>query len=910
LSLNFNCRASNDSDLDKLLVYAIAQDSNGLIWFGSEKGLSYYDGYSNTAIELGQFKVKSIINVYCDLQNRIWFGTSEGEIGIVDKNKVYTTKSLSIIPPNGEILWSISENPEDQSLLLYRGGQLYRCKDSSYTVLSNKLLNASGYSFYYKGNSYLAEGSNVWKINNSTLSVENKISKSQKISKNENILGLAITENNIYYKSGTNIWHYDLDMGSVRSFVNLGKKNKESRAFVTTHFLSLKDTLWQFSPKGLTYRKTIENRLNTIFEDRIGNIWLAYKNGGLEIVRSSKTVVNFTPIGIEKEQIIYQTDARYLYSVTAFTLSQFDLKTNRIIRTSLSQKEYDRIDIIEDQCAILRRDQKNYFYPLGTSTSSHYEYQRHLEGKAIKKIFSVGENTFIGTHDGLYQFRAHQFIQRILSKRCTGIESYSKDEIVIRSSHNIFIYHINKKELTPYRSESINQPTIFTSNEKYFVMANSRGDLVLHNKSETQDTKKYQLPITESVLDLIIYKKRFLAMTENRIGIYELDKNTFRFKYEIDKNVLKHLNNLKGVEVVDGILVLMCSNGFYAINDLENFQTQKKEGYKLIDSKLPVTLNQEVLTNKAGNNDIVFKVFSSDYYQKELFYKIEGHNQEIKAANKNLVLESNLQPGTYTISIYEGGLGGYQKVLTLDGKIPYTITDYAWFWPGIIALIGFFSFLTFYNYHTSREQKLRLESELIKLRMSTFALQINPHFLYNTLNSLQVLIRTGSSDAVKFVSKLSRFFSKILSSLDNDFISLEDEIGLADKYLVLEKLRFKDKLTWDFDIDREVDMGSWVPPFILQPFVENSIKHGFKNGKPCDIVLKVSTINDRLILILEDNCGGISEVMNPDSTYIGLDNIKKRLSSLNRTYHRDMDFSIQNFKIDDENKGLRIKITI
>lgn len=197
--------------------------------------------------------------------------------------------------------------------------------------------------------------------------------------------------------------------------------------------------------------------------------------------------------------------------------------------------------------------------------------------------------------------------------------------------------------------------------------------------------------------------------------------------------------------------------------------------------------------------------------------------------------------------------------------------------------------------NTRLEMKLAEQEVLVvKSRLDALANQINPHFLFNTLNSISSLIRTNPAKARTMVIKLSHILRKLLQGHEN-FISLREDLEFIDNYLDIEQIRFgKDKLRIEKEIDAET-LGCLIPSMILQPIIENSIKHGIapkiEGGR---ITIRSTLHKDRISIEVEDNGVGMAEEEIPKvyNSGIGISNIIERLKVV---YHSDYVFSVKSF---------------
>lgn len=180
------------------------------------------------------------------------------------------------------------------------------------------------------------------------------------------------------------------------------------------------------------------------------------------------------------------------------------------------------------------------------------------------------------------------------------------------------------------------------------------------------------------------------------------------------------------------------------------------------------------------------------------------------------------------------------------------------------------------------EKKLEAQARLLtETRLSALTYQINPHFLFNTLNSVSTLIRLDPEEARGVVYKLSNILRRILRKSDN-LTTLREELSFIDDYLAIEKVRFREKLKFEKEIAPDT-LDFPVPSMFLQPLIENSIKHGI--GPKVDggrILIRAQRVGDRLVLLVEDNGVGIPEdrLANVFQTGIGVSNVNERLQVL------------------------------
>jgi two-component system, LytTR family, sensor kinase len=172
-------------------------------------------------------------------------------------------------------------------------------------------------------------------------------------------------------------------------------------------------------------------------------------------------------------------------------------------------------------------------------------------------------------------------------------------------------------------------------------------------------------------------------------------------------------------------------------------------------------------------------------------------------------------------------------------------------------------------------QALAHEAELKMLRY-----QINPHFLFNTLNAVSALIVTGQTLAAEaMVGKLARFFRNALSRESTAKVTLEEDVRVQLEYLSIELTRFPDRLSWSTDIEVGL-LNALVPHLILQPLFENAIKHGVaRSGAPVQIRLAARRRSGQLIITVDNDARPGAEGDQRAGEGVGLTNVARRLAS-------------------------------
>lgn len=197
-----------------------------------------------------------------------------------------------------------------------------------------------------------------------------------------------------------------------------------------------------------------------------------------------------------------------------------------------------------------------------------------------------------------------------------------------------------------------------------------------------------------------------------------------------------------------------------------------------------------------------------------------------------------------------------------------------------IFIIWMFVVVAIKAYHHINQVKisqLELESNLRESQLNTLKGQINPHFMFNSLNNIRGLILEDAPRSRDMITRLSEMLRYSLTKNGVNTISLKEELQTVDNYIEISKIQFEERLRFSIDVNRET-LNIGIPPMVIQMLVENAVKHGIGNIKEGgEVNLKVDLLKDELVIIVE-NSGSL--FISEGSTRLGLENIKRRLSLL------------------------------
>jgi two-component system, LytTR family, sensor kinase len=198
------------------------------------------------------------------------------------------------------------------------------------------------------------------------------------------------------------------------------------------------------------------------------------------------------------------------------------------------------------------------------------------------------------------------------------------------------------------------------------------------------------------------------------------------------------------------------------------------------------------------------------------------------------------------------------------------------------AVVGFTQALDYFRKYQHREREFR------QLQLEVLKAQLQPHFLFNTLNTIAAMVHEDVRAADRMIQRLGDLLRMTLANIGKDEIALADEIEFLRAYLEVERVRFGERLSSSIDVSAEA-MSAMVPALFLQPLVENSIRHGLA-ARQHDGLIRIGAVRsgDWLLITVVDNGAGLAG-SRPPREGVGLSNTRKRLQQL---YPEDHAFSI------------------
>lgn len=281
-------------------------------------------------------------------------------------------------------------------------------------------------------------------------------------------------------------------------------------------------------------------------------------------------------------------------------------------------------------------------------------------------------------------------------------------------------------------------------------------------------------------------------------------------------------------------------------------------------------------------------------------WRLEGFDSEWSEPSRSKsITYSNLRPGKYVFYVRAGIDGSWSEAIKFEFSIQKPYWDEFWFriliWGAGLVLMTLI--VLFFVHRSKRRGKelrkqLELEKSLIELEQKALRLQMNPHFIFNSLNTIQhLIIEKDEKQAKYYLSKFAKLMRQILENSREKLISIDDEVRTLENYLIIEKFSRSD-FDYDIHVDDSINTEEDIlPPMMIQPFVENAIIHGLKGveGRKGKITISFFDKIDFLQFEVEDNGQGREKA----------EEQKSQIAN----YHRSTALKVTQERLDNLNKG-------
>ena len=505
-----------------------------------------------------------------------------------------------------------------------------------------------------------------------------------------------------------------------------------------------------------------------------------------------------------------------------------------------------------------------------------------LEGVAM--IFNITKKNKTITEK--YTFTNYNDIENIGNNYIYNVYKDTHDRIWFGTDGKGITVLENGKLTTYNKKNGLKDDHIYsyTEDKKGNIWFNTEGAGIYCFNGKT--FKNYSTPDGISDLKITAIKTGPLGniILVNRKGLDILNTKTGTISYITSKQGIADVSTDMGSVTQDtaGNIVITTSKGIVTYAPVENAVYQPKTIIENVQLFLTDVDRDVKGVYKYDQNSFQFN-FTGLYYstpdEVHYQYKLEGLDSPWIQTRDRTVTFPKLQPGKYKFKVRSSLNENFD--IADEANYEFVIEKPIWKRLWFIVLAVLLSLALLYWYMKKREQQVKkvqqLQQEKIQFEFQVLRNQVNPHFLFNSFNTLISYIEEDPTMAVDYVENLSTFFRNIVNYREQDVISLEEEISILKTYFYLQQKRYGSNLALNISVSEEQKKLIFIPPLTLQLLIENAIKH---NAVSKETPLEIKVYLDKDKLVIKNNIN--PKITREPGTGTGLQNIVKRYNLLSK----------------------------
>lgn len=946
---------STKEGLSSYETYMTIQDRNGYIWIATNYGVCRFDGY-----KFEQFSKKdglpdnTIFELFEDSKGRIWFVASNIKFSYWDKGKIYQYKYNNVIQKNINFIPQIENRcfyVDDEDNLFF-----------SIAFQGAFKVNSKGIQSRYKGN----------------MQVPNTISLLT-LTKNRYIYSsFPGFPNAIYYECNNQLKSFlygSVDQLSYANKFTLITSNNK-RFFAINKFV--------FNIESNKVEQIVmPDYIISLDEDKSNNIWVGLRNNGVLCFKNGdfkkQAFLHFLK-GIPVSHVNEDRDGGFWFTTTTngifYTPSLKIL--NYTIDDGLIDNQVNRLVINNNEVAAFTRSNT---YNIIANNKVYTKDDGIPKDEHITFVKQSATNKWIATNKSLYNYQNNRLIQYYLlnnnsiekDKMVTPSDIIELDDQNIYFSEKACINKIKDRafERLPMRYVLQRYTNLCYGNNRIiyfgskigpgyidgetikmlydkFPELKTRSTFVLYNMADSslwiatkddgvyvlKDNKLTQISVKDGlcsnyVKHLCLGKEEIWASTNegiNRISIikkgaaYNIKKINFTMgliSNDINEIVLLgdtvYAATAKGLSVFDSKNIHISKPKNKAVL-ITAVQINEKDTSIILRYELPHNIATIAIAYRYLSN---FNIGNNNYR-----YRLIGLSDKWHYTSINEVRFTTLPPGEYDFEVEI--VPDDNSKTKPSGKLKFIINKPFWeTWWFIISGLMFIILIIYaiikYQGNVIRKQN-NLKNELLEFQRKALCSQMNPHFIFNSLNSIQLyILKNDVLSTNKYLTKFATLMRSILNNSQESVITLENEINTLTNYIELEALRFDNKFDFNINIDSTLDIKTVkMPSLLLQPFVENAIWHGLMNKENKGLLtITVLPSDPFLKCIIQDNGVGrkTSEEINQKRLKLhkslGAKITQDRLNLLSEFYKNELKIIFTDlFDSAGNSAGTKVEITI
>ncbi len=923
-------------------VYDILQDTKGFIWIACDEGLVRYDGSNFKTFRNKDQHYLAGSSIREDKLGRIWYENFDGHLYYTsgDSLKAFSEKHTYVYYPFALINQYLFR-AENRAIQIYDVANFKLQK--SFPVTDSMLL----YTATDADNFYALTNKHLIKIN-ARLEEQSLLLESLKSSDFNWVFAdggrvfLGSMWNNVQH-----IYVLDSNLNFVHSLIIPEQHVALQCAFIDDNYwVQTPQGVYKFDQNGHFKEKLFsEISISKVLKDRQSNYWFASNKSGIQIVPNFSDRFFSVPNFLPKSLFLFQNDFFFIDEKGRFWSSDTNFKSFRFtfqdalktpIRAAFLDRENNILAYVSKGASFSQLP--SYHHTLHTAVAlksmavvdeKYWAIATNAEYALMRIPFKNGAS-LSSEWDSLFHHNskvstvdAAKLSKDIVRGRCIV---FDKNEQTIYASGNSGLYSFQKNKTT----ELLDKGKPFYAKELFvfdgaLYAINTRGVFYKIHKDKDFELLSDSFNIDVPIRMAKQFDQDLLLVTDAYVYHYSFVKNSIEVI-----NISINTREINDLFWNDTTLVIATDNGiirkeYFKQNNVD-FVPELVLDKALVDDIAFDYTEKIIIPGKESKMQIFYAVPEFGNVQKQqLYYRIDEGEWRAAPENANTLELLSLPDGKHKLSFK---LNEVLQDVFIDFEVLIPIWKRWWFILSVLGItiaVSGFVYRKRINNLRKRigllEEKVILEQELGKSIVKSVKAQMNPHFFYNALNTIQAYIYLNDKlNAGKYLSKFSALTRKILEMSEQESITLSEEISTLELYLELEKMRFEDELDIQINVAASIDTDFVkIPSMLIQPFVENAIKHGLlhkRNGTKM-IEIDFSYKNEMLQVRIADNGVGrvkaeeINRVKNKHHNSFSTEANNKRIEVLNKHTKRKIELEIiDEYDANGEAKGTTVLVLI
>jgi ligand-binding sensor domain-containing protein len=883
-------------------VYGVTSDRDGFLWFCTDAGVAKYDGITfKTFTTKDGLPSNEVFELFCDSKNRIWMSSFYNGVAYIMNDKVHTSD-------NDSVLNKVKNRHSTPKFLEdYKGNLWFRQNEYLVKLTPSNLvfetfidLDANdGFCLYEYMNTINVMGSKAVRLNIDDLSI---------IHVNSNIRGLGSCG---MKKLNTRIFHILSNNELVISDSTILEDNALRASSFRWNLLFADSIFWIPTSKGIKLQEQSLNVVGYLIQmdkftylnsDSNGNIWGCTPSNGVYKIKK------------KLRRRYSEFNDNCLTSVATSNRSiLIGTKKDRLI-VALKNLEDEKIIELNDKSVIQNGISRILVTKNGIYAAAHNKVVKYIANHlnilkptygAIKSIYILNNQLVVlsAGYVGFYNSISGKLVDSVSgSKRFYSYASYN-NQMIFGTQDSL--YYLKDKQFYPYQ---LNIPFDYRANDLIvkdsLLIATTieKGIFFIHNHKVLKNINSSNGINTNTCYRSYIYKNKLYTASKKGIHVYDFATEKITHVYESDglpSNTVFDLaieNDTLYAATEKGLCILPISS----IKQNRTFPFFIKPIYKANDTTwdLPPIIQTHTDTSLTFVlNALNFNVKGGVTY----YYRIkEIDTSYTHSIDKNVTIKIE-KPGEYIFEAFALNTEGTKSnVKILHVCVEPYFYQTIWFKVLVFSvIIAFIILLVYYFVQRAKKkqiEKAELDAKIRNLELSAWKSAINPHFLFNSLNTMQGLFHLNDfKKANSYVTEFSGILRKTIDHSGRLLIKLDDEVKYLNNYLELEKIKRSDSFTYDVKYDSPKLLQYYIPSLLIQPVIENSIKHAIRDGINGYIKINFALQNNTVECVISDNGGGFpKEAVQKDYVSKGLRLIKSKINIVERLTNSSIHFSYKN----------------